>query len=66
MVVFLSSKLSQPARRQLAKLGELLGGRMADTFSNSGSAFLVQFSSSSVFPTRRLGALVPDDSDSAD
>lgn len=37
MVVVLSSKLSQPEQNQLARLGELLGGRMADTFSNSGS-----------------------------
>lgn len=43
MPVFLSSKLSQPEQHQLAKLGEVLGGRMADTFSSSGSAFLVQF-----------------------
>ncbi len=41
-MVFLASKLSQPERRQLAKLGKLLGGRMADTFSGSGSACWVQ------------------------
>ncbi|XP_068185282.1 BRCA1-associated RING domain protein 1 isoform X2 [Antennarius striatus] len=33
MVVFLASKLSQPEEDQLAKLGELLGGRVASTFS---------------------------------
>nr|XP_046260274.1 BRCA1-associated RING domain protein 1 isoform X2 [Scatophagus argus] len=37
MLVFLASKLSQPEQHQLAKLGELLGGRMADTFSGSVS-----------------------------
>ncbi|KAM3607245.1 uncharacterized protein V6R79_004076 [Siganus canaliculatus] len=37
MVVFLSSKLSQPERCQLGQLGALLGGRMADTFSSSVS-----------------------------
>ncbi|XP_044073219.1 BRCA1-associated RING domain protein 1 isoform X2 [Siniperca chuatsi] len=36
MAVFLGSKLSQPEQHQLAKLGELLGGKMADTFSGSG------------------------------
>ncbi|KAM9347060.1 BRCA1-associated RING domain protein 1 [Symphorus nematophorus] len=36
-VVFLASKLSQQEQLQLAKLGELLGGRMADTFSGSVS-----------------------------
>ncbi|XP_051259491.1 BRCA1-associated RING domain protein 1 [Dicentrarchus labrax] len=37
MVLFLASKLSQPERHQLAELGELLGGKMADTFSGSVS-----------------------------
>ncbi|TKS67352.1 BRCA1-associated RING domain protein 1 [Collichthys lucidus] len=37
MVVFLASKLSQTEQHQLAKLGELLGGRIADTFSGSVS-----------------------------
>ncbi|XP_045909035.1 BRCA1-associated RING domain protein 1 isoform X2 [Micropterus dolomieu] len=35
-MVFLASKLSQPEQHQLAKLGELLGGKIADTFSGSG------------------------------
>lgn len=42
MVVFLASKLSQTEQHQLAKLGELLGGRIADTFSGSGSVCSVQ------------------------
>ncbi|TMS06189.1 BRCA1-associated RING domain protein 1 [Larimichthys crocea] len=37
MVVFLASRLSQTEQHQLAKLGELLGGRIADTFSGSVS-----------------------------
>ncbi|XP_028446589.1 BRCA1-associated RING domain protein 1 isoform X2 [Perca flavescens] len=41
MVVFLASKLSQPERLQVSKLGELLGGRMADTFSGSVSHVVV-------------------------
>ncbi|XP_041663733.1 BRCA1-associated RING domain protein 1 isoform X2 [Cheilinus undulatus] len=41
MVVFLSSKLSQPEQLQLAKLGELLGGRIADTVSGSVSHVVV-------------------------
>ncbi|XP_040003756.1 BRCA1-associated RING domain protein 1 isoform X2 [Xiphias gladius] len=40
-VVFLASKLSQPAQLQLAKLGQLLGGRMADTFSGLVSHVVV-------------------------
>ncbi|KAG8000731.1 BRCA1-associated RING domain protein 1, partial [Nibea albiflora] len=36
-VVFLASKLSQTEQHQLAKLGELLGGRIADTFSGAVS-----------------------------
>lgn len=42
MLVFLASKLAQPEQLQVAKLGELLGGRMADTFSGSGSVCAVQ------------------------
>lgn len=42
MVVFLASRLSQTEQHQLAKLGELLGGRIADTFSGSGSVCWVQ------------------------
>uniref|UniRef100_UPI0037E7F80F BRCA1-associated RING domain protein 1 n=1 Tax=Semicossyphus pulcher TaxID=241346 RepID=UPI0037E7F80F len=41
MVVLLASKLSRPEQLQLAKLGELLGGRMADTFSGSVSHVVV-------------------------
>ncbi|KAA8588256.1 hypothetical protein FQN60_001450, partial [Etheostoma spectabile] len=41
MVVFLASKLSQPEQLQVSKLGELLGGRMADTFSGSVSHVVV-------------------------
>lgn len=41
-MVFLASKLSQPAQLQLAKLGQLLGGRMADTFSGLGSVCVIQ------------------------
>ncbi|XP_068602763.1 BRCA1-associated RING domain protein 1 [Brachionichthys hirsutus] len=37
MVVFLASKLSRSEERQLATLGELLGGRMAAAFSGSVS-----------------------------
>lgn len=42
MAVFLTSKLSQAERLQVAKLGELLEGRMADTFSGSGNVCSVQ------------------------
>ncbi|KAL7385659.1 hypothetical protein ABVT39_025862 [Epinephelus coioides] len=41
MLVFLASKLAQPEQLQVAKLGELLGGRMADTFSGSVSHVVV-------------------------
>ncbi|XP_033966066.1 BRCA1-associated RING domain protein 1 [Pseudochaenichthys georgianus] len=41
MAVFLTSKLSQAERLQVAKLGELLEGRMADTFSGSVSHVVV-------------------------
>lgn len=41
VVVFLGTKLSQPEQLQLAKLGELLGGKMADTFSGSVSHVVV-------------------------
>ncbi|XP_036966495.1 BRCA1-associated RING domain protein 1 isoform X1 [Acanthopagrus latus] len=37
MVVFLASKLSQLEQHRLAKLGELLGGTMTETFSGSVS-----------------------------
>lgn len=37
MVVFLPSKLSRPQQNQLARLGALLGGKIADTFSGSVS-----------------------------
>lgn len=37
IAVFLPTKLSQPQQHQLAKLEDLLGGKMADTFSGSGS-----------------------------
>ncbi|XP_041807042.1 BRCA1-associated RING domain protein 1 isoform X2 [Chelmon rostratus] len=37
MVVFLASKLSRPEQNQLAKLGGLLGGKIADSFSGSVS-----------------------------
>lgn len=37
IVLFVSSKLSQTEKKQLPKLVELLDGRMADTFSGSGS-----------------------------
>ena len=40
IVVLLASKLSPSEQDQLAQLGELLGGRMADTFSGSGSVFV--------------------------
>ncbi|XP_038576239.1 BRCA1-associated RING domain protein 1 [Micropterus salmoides] len=40
-MVFLASKLSQPEQHQLAKLGELLGGKIADTFSGSVSHVMV-------------------------
>ncbi|XP_044222357.1 BRCA1-associated RING domain protein 1 [Thunnus albacares] len=40
-MVFLSSKLSQTEQHQLTKLGQLLGGRMADTFSGSVSHVVV-------------------------
>ncbi|XP_037646793.1 BRCA1-associated RING domain protein 1 [Sebastes umbrosus] len=39
--VFLASKLSQPEQLQVAKLGELLGGSMANTFSGSVSHVVV-------------------------
>ncbi|XP_047456624.1 BRCA1-associated RING domain protein 1 isoform X2 [Mugil cephalus] len=41
VVVFLSTKLSRPQQRQLAKLGGLLGGRMAATFSGAVSHVVV-------------------------
>ncbi|XP_034550034.1 BRCA1-associated RING domain protein 1 [Notolabrus celidotus] len=41
MVVFLSSKLSHREQLQLGRLGELLGGRIADTFSGSVSHVVV-------------------------
>ncbi|XP_035031379.1 BRCA1-associated RING domain protein 1 [Hippoglossus stenolepis] len=41
LLVFLPSKLPQPAQLQLAKLGELLGGKMSDTFSGSVSHVVV-------------------------
>ncbi|XP_031714195.1 BRCA1-associated RING domain protein 1 isoform X1 [Anarrhichthys ocellatus] len=41
VAVLLASKLSQPEQVQVAKLGELLGGRMADTFSGSVSHVVV-------------------------
>ncbi|XP_018527467.1 BRCA1-associated RING domain protein 1 isoform X2 [Lates calcarifer] len=41
MMVFLPSKLSPPAQLQLTKLGQLLGGRVADTFSGSVSHVVV-------------------------
>ncbi|XP_029314945.1 BRCA1-associated RING domain protein 1 isoform X2 [Cottoperca gobio] len=41
MVVFRASKLSQPERLLVAELGELLGGRMADTVSVSVSHVVV-------------------------
>ncbi|XP_060910211.1 BRCA1-associated RING domain protein 1 [Labrus mixtus] len=41
MVVFLASRLSQPEQLHLAKLGEQLGGRIADTFSGSVSHVVV-------------------------
>ncbi|XP_053734110.1 BRCA1-associated RING domain protein 1 [Synchiropus splendidus] len=40
-IVFLPSKLSQTERGQLAKLGQLLEGRTADTFSGSVSHVIV-------------------------
>ncbi|CAI5656362.1 BRCA1-associated RING domain protein 1 isoform X1 [Oreochromis niloticus] len=40
-IVLLSSKLSPAERHQLVKLGQLLGGRMADTFSGSVSHIVV-------------------------
>ncbi|XP_069010696.1 BRCA1-associated RING domain protein 1 [Embiotoca jacksoni] len=39
--VFLATKMSLPEKHQLAKLGLLLGGRMADTFSGSVSHVVV-------------------------
>ncbi|XP_054471909.1 BRCA1-associated RING domain protein 1 isoform X2 [Anoplopoma fimbria] len=41
MLVLLGSKLSKPEQVQVAKLGELLGGRMADTFSGLVSHVVV-------------------------
>ncbi|KAG7501665.1 BRCA1-associated RING domain protein 1 [Solea senegalensis] len=41
MVVFLPSKLPRPAQVQLDKLGQLMGGRRADTFSGSVSHVVV-------------------------
>lgn len=41
LVVILSSKLSQTEQQQLAKLGQLLGARMADTFTESVSHVVV-------------------------
>ncbi|XP_034059903.1 LOW QUALITY PROTEIN: BRCA1-associated RING domain protein 1 [Gymnodraco acuticeps] len=41
MAVFLTSKLSQAEQLQVAKLGELLEGRMANTFSGSVSHVVV-------------------------
>ncbi|KAL3056540.1 hypothetical protein OYC64_019095 [Pagothenia borchgrevinki] len=41
MAVFLTTKLSQAEQLQVAKLGELLEGRMADTFSGSVSHVVV-------------------------
>ncbi|XP_056245883.1 BRCA1-associated RING domain protein 1 [Seriola aureovittata] len=40
-VAFFASKLSQPAQLQLAKLGQLLGGKVVDTFSGSVSHIVV-------------------------
>lgn len=39
MVVLLASKLSQLEQHRLAKLGELLGGTMTETFSGSGNVW---------------------------
>ncbi|XP_037542832.1 BRCA1-associated RING domain protein 1 [Nematolebias whitei] len=41
IVVFLPTKLSQPQQHQLAKLEDLLGGKMVDTFSGSVSHVVV-------------------------
>ncbi|XP_070771001.1 BRCA1-associated RING domain protein 1 [Enoplosus armatus] len=41
VLVYLASKLSQPEQHQLAKLGELLGGKLAGTFSGSVSHVMV-------------------------
>ncbi|XP_037344808.2 BRCA1-associated RING domain protein 1 [Pungitius pungitius] len=41
LVVLLTSRLSQPERARVAKLGELLGGRTADTFSGLVSHVVV-------------------------
>ncbi|XP_026152273.1 BRCA1-associated RING domain protein 1 isoform X2 [Mastacembelus armatus] len=41
IVVFLASKLSKPEQLQMAKLGQLLGGRVADTFSGTVSHVVV-------------------------
>lgn len=35
-MVLLATRLSQPEQQQLVRLGELLGGRVVDTFSASG------------------------------
>lgn len=38
-LVLLPSKLAQPEQSQLGRLAELLGARVADSFSNSGIFF---------------------------
>lgn len=35
-MVLLATRLLQPEQRELVRLGQLLGGRVVDTFSSSG------------------------------
>ncbi|XP_031155989.1 BRCA1-associated RING domain protein 1 isoform X1 [Sander lucioperca] len=57
MVVFLASKLSQAEQLQVSKLGELLGGRMADTFSGSVSHVVVPEGNMPITNSTLLGLL---------
>ncbi|XP_072301156.1 BRCA1-associated RING domain protein 1 [Eucyclogobius newberryi] len=58
LVVILSSKLSASEQQQLAKLGRLLGARMADTFTESVTHVLVPDGPMPTTSSTLLGLLV--------
>ncbi|KAK7939642.1 hypothetical protein WMY93_002968 [Mugilogobius chulae] len=58
LVVILSSKLSQSEQQQLAKLGQLLGARMADTFTESVTHVVVPDGQTPTTFSTLLGLLV--------